>query len=49
MNAPDGGPVRLGATVRFVQKDGTAGNEPYRFVVTTDGSGRLILDRFNRA
>jgi serine/threonine protein kinase len=38
----------VAATVRFVQKDGTTSNEPYRFVMTTDGSGRMIMDSFGR-
>jgi hypothetical protein len=37
------------AVVRFVQKDGTSNNEPYRFVMTTDSSGRLIMESFSRA
>lgn len=36
------------ATVHFVQKDGTSSNEPYRFVMTTDGTGRMIMDSFSR-
>jgi hypothetical protein len=36
------------AVVRFVQKDGTTSNEPYRFVMTTDGSGRMIMESFSR-
>ena len=36
------------AVVRFVQKDGTSSNEPYRFVMTTDGSGRMIMESFSR-
>jgi hypothetical protein len=35
------------ATVRFVQKDGTTSNEPYRFFMTTDGSGKMIMDSFS--
>ncbi len=37
------------AVVRFVQKDGTFSNEPYRFVMRTDGSGRMIMESFSRA
>ncbi len=36
------------ATVRFVQKDGTTSTEPYRFVMTTDRSGRMIMESFSR-
>jgi eukaryotic-like serine/threonine-protein kinase len=36
------------AVVRFVQKDGTSSNEPYRFVMTTDGSGRMLMESFSR-
>ena len=36
------------ATVRFVQKDGTTSNEPYRFNMTTDGSGRIVMESFTR-
>jgi hypothetical protein len=31
-----------------VQKDGTSTNEPYRFVMATDGSGRMIMESFGR-
>jgi hypothetical protein len=34
--------------VRFVQKDGSTSNEPYRFVMTTDGSEKMIMDSFRR-
>ena len=37
------------AVVRFVQKDGTSSNEPYRFVMRTDGSGRMIMESFSKA
>ena len=37
------------AVVRFVQKDGTSSNEQYRFVMRTDGSGRMIMESFSRA
>jgi eukaryotic-like serine/threonine-protein kinase len=36
------------ATVRFVQKDGTTSNEPYRFVITKDGSGKMMMESFMR-
>ena len=36
------------ATVRFVQKDGTTSNEPYRFDTATDGTGKLIMVSFTR-
>ena len=36
------------ATVRFVQKDGTTSIEPYQFVMTKDGSGRMIMESFAR-
>ena len=36
------------ATVRCVQKNGTTSNEPYRFDMTTDGTGRLIMASFTR-
>jgi hypothetical protein len=36
------------AVVRFVQKDGTSSNEPYRFVMVTDGSARMIMESFGR-
>ena len=39
----------VNATVRFVQKDGTTSNEPYRFVMATDGSGKMIMESFARA
>ena len=35
-------------TVRFVEKNGTTSDEPYRFVITTDGSGRTIMESFSR-
>jgi eukaryotic-like serine/threonine-protein kinase len=38
----------VSATVRFVQKDGTTSNEPYQFHMTTDNSGRMIMDSFVR-
>jgi len=38
----------VNATVRFVQKDGTTSSEPYRFVMTTDGSGNMIMESFSR-
>lgn len=38
----------VNATVRFVQKDGTTSNEPYQFVMTTDGSGKMIMVSFSR-
>jgi hypothetical protein len=37
------------AVVRFVQKDGTSSKEQYRFVMRTDGSGRMIMESFSRA
>jgi eukaryotic-like serine/threonine-protein kinase len=37
------------ATVRFVQKDGTTSVEPYQFVMTEDGSGKMIMESFARA
>jgi hypothetical protein len=43
------GNATVDATVRFVQKDGTTSNEPYRFVMTTDGSQRMIMESFSRA
>jgi hypothetical protein len=36
------------ATVRFVQKDGSTSTEPYRFVMTTDGSQGMIMESFSR-
>jgi hypothetical protein len=36
------------ATIRFVQKDGTTTNEPYRFVITEDGSGKMTMESFTR-
>jgi hypothetical protein len=36
------------AIVRFVQRDGTTSNEPYQFVMTTDTSGKMIMDSFAR-
>ena len=36
------------ATVRFVQKDGTTSSEPYRFVITEDGSGKMMMESFTR-
>ena len=36
------------ATVRFVQKDGTTSSEPYRFVTTEDGSGKMMMESFTR-
>ena len=38
----------VNATVRFVQKDGTTSNEPYQFHMTTDNTGRMIMDSFVR-
>jgi hypothetical protein len=38
----------VNATVRFVQKDGTTSNEPYRFVMTKGGSGKMIMESFTR-
>jgi eukaryotic-like serine/threonine-protein kinase len=38
----------VNATVRFVQKDGTTSNEPYRFVMTKDGSGKMMMESFTR-
>ena len=38
----------VNATVRFVQKDRTTSDEPYRFVMTADNSGRMIMESFSR-
>ncbi|HEY0811645.1 MAG TPA: hypothetical protein VGE11_00065, partial [Pseudonocardia sp.] len=35
-------------TVRFVQKNGIVSNEPYSFFLTTDGSGKMIIESFSR-
>ena len=43
------GPNTVNGTVRFVRKDGTTSNEPYRFVMTTDGSRQMIMESFTRA
>jgi serine/threonine protein kinase len=43
------GPKTVNGTVRFVQKDGTTSNEPYRFVMTTDDSRKMIIESFTRA
>ena len=42
------GNATVDATVRFVQKDGTTSSEPYRFVMTTDGSQQMIMESFSR-
>jgi eukaryotic-like serine/threonine-protein kinase len=38
----------VNATVRFVQKDGTTSNEPYQFHMTTDSTGKMMMDSFAR-
>ena len=47
-NPRSAGNKTVTAVVRFVQKDGTSSNEPYWFVMTTDGSGRMIMESFSR-
>jgi hypothetical protein len=39
----------VNATVRFVLKNGTTSNEPYQFHMTTDSTGKMIMDSFARA